>query len=69
MATVTTVWKHVEEKNVKSLTEQFDTDREARESFNSAIGYYTRCAKGYEFVDIVCHANGRTFNFNYSNGE
>lgn len=69
MASVTTSWKHIEERNAKKLVEHFDTDREARESFNSAIHYYTSCAKAYEFVDIVCEANGRSFNFNFSNGE
>ena len=66
MATVTTFWKHVDESRPKALVEQFDTDREARESFNSAIRYYTSCAKAYEFVNIICKANGRTFNFNYA---
>lgn len=69
MATVTTFWKHVDESHSKKLVEQFDTDREARESFNSAIRYYTSCARAYEFVDIICIANGRCFNFNFSNGE
>ena len=69
MATVTTTWKHVDESHVRTLREQFDTDREARESFNSAIRYYTSCSRAYTLVDIVCKANGRTFNFCFSSGD
>lgn len=69
MAIVTTFWKYVDENRAKVLNEKFDTDREARESFNSAVRYYTSCAKAYEFVEIICKANGRVFNFNFVNGD
>ena len=69
MAIVTSFWKQVDEDCAKVLHEKFDTDREAREFFNSAVIYYTSCAKEYEFVEIFCKANGRVFNFNFVNGD
>ena len=70
MPAITTVYKHKEEIHTKTLTEWFETDKEARESFNSNVRFYTRGAKGYEIVHIIYITNdGKIFNFDYSNGE
>ena len=68
MAIVTITFKNVEGKNTMSITEKFDTDKEARDSFNSSVRFYVTCYRGYDRVHIyLLLDDGTSFTFDYSN--
>lgn len=70
MATIITIYKHTEESHARALTERFDSDKEARDSFNSAVRYYVTCSKGYTLVHVdLILSDGRKFNFDFSMGQ
>lgn len=66
MAIVTTTFKSIAGKHTMSITEKFDTDKEAKDSFNSSVRFHVSCYRGYDHVHIyLLLDDGTSFTFDY----
>lgn len=58
MLVLTTIYKRKNEAKPKKIQEFFNSEREARETFNQTVRYYVSCHNGYEYVSVSLPLNG-----------